>query len=758
MAEQNMAKQVIREDEFNAPFRTPSVKAPKKKAPKKKPAVTSTPETPSEAFAVHDHVLFRATVVVFELASLTQAVEHGEKEVLLVQNGLMEDYAAQSSFMLRVVSMDTKKIFLEEACTVQFGFQLLPDLLGTFVYHTFEQRHFGLKFASVLQLYEFGKNLALMRHYLNSNQMEKGGRARLITQDVTFPKKDPQNQPVAKGHQVLIRYNLFALGCGSPFDEGALEDTTNGLSLGAEIGSFDPSPFEVGSGDCPHPGIEQGVLGMKPGATRVMVIPSMLFADAEIWGPLVSAKASICAVVELLRQWGPEDEEDARVAPDDGKKYTHTLNQSLIHTAKVSKAASGLVERHVRSGGSAEVHPVDHTRSKSSSSSSSSSAAAASKPKKPKKRKDKKKQAVSSASSEQLAELFARLDLSAYVAVFVENDVSVNDVPLLTGEEVRELLPKLGPRKRLLQYISSLNSNNHTTQRQARQPSPPVQTPSASTSPVAAFSMHAHQPSEPRASPSPSPQHSSSSSPYSYSADSDTKAAAQENNTKKTHRQRRAQTSLGMALPGMGGGNGGSGRPAWARNPEAGDSTVSPSVIRRDRMASKSSERHSQASSEDEDDDADSHRANDHNSHSHSHSHSLEAAYENLRQVPAITRKALERYGLEQYDKGKQSVIDLAKTRIERLKAAARQRVEELEDANTELEARLQSYVAKVHREKKEQQSNENSAAAKKALAKSVLRSLFERISGDIQPTSVYDGKEMIDLIQSHARALAKEL
>lgn len=49
------------------------------------------------------------------------------------------------------------------------------------------------------------------------------------------------------------------------------------------------------------------------------------------------------------------------------------------------------------------------------------------------------------------------LDLGKYVDVFVENEVTIPDLPAITEANLRELGLPLGPRKRVLQAMKSLS-------------------------------------------------------------------------------------------------------------------------------------------------------------------------------------------------------------------------------------------------------------------------------------------------------------
>jgi hypothetical protein len=79
----------------------------------------------------------------------------------------------------------------------------------------------------------------------------------------------------------------------------------------------------------------------------------------------------------------------------------------------------------------------------------------------------------------ELKALFSSLELDlSYVDSFVEEDVFCNVLPSLTEDDLRSLLPKMGPRKILLKHIGELNA----AAGKGSAPAPSASTPTAAES------------------------------------------------------------------------------------------------------------------------------------------------------------------------------------------------------------------------------------------------------------------------------------
>ncbi len=108
---------------------------------------------------------------------------------------------------------------------------------------------------------------------------ERGGINRLIIDDV----KIGSGQIVEVGDEVTIHY-VGRLQSGQEFD--------NSRKQGEAFS------FEVGAGRAIE-GLEQGVVGMKAGGERVLVIPASLAYGEDGFGP-IPANATLIFSVELI--------------------------------------------------------------------------------------------------------------------------------------------------------------------------------------------------------------------------------------------------------------------------------------------------------------------------------------------------------------------------------------------------------------------------------------------------------------------------
>jgi len=132
--------------------------------------------------------------------------------------------------------------------------------------------------ASVIVATE-GDQTEALRSAINNSTDGRGSISKLIVDDVVLGEGDP----VEEGDTVTVHY-IGALQNGQQFD--------NSKERG------EPFTFKVGAGKV-IPGWEEGILGMKAGGSRVLVIPADMAYGKDGFGP-IPPNATLVFSIELL--------------------------------------------------------------------------------------------------------------------------------------------------------------------------------------------------------------------------------------------------------------------------------------------------------------------------------------------------------------------------------------------------------------------------------------------------------------------------
>lgn len=120
-----------------------------------------------------------------------------------------------------------------------------------------------------------------------------------------MPRLTPPDRPPAGG---LVKRDLIE-GTGAQAKNGAevavklaVIDYQTGRGVGG-LGIKEPIDWELGTGSV-LPGIDRGVVGMKAGGRRTLIIPpNLAFGDGD--PPRIRSGATMLYVVDLLRVLGP---------------------------------------------------------------------------------------------------------------------------------------------------------------------------------------------------------------------------------------------------------------------------------------------------------------------------------------------------------------------------------------------------------------------------------------------------------------------
>ena len=160
-------------------------------------------------------------------------------------------------------------------------------------------------FAQTPHLADFALNIALARNAA-CHRARPGTPRAIIAQDLCLlapPAVDSANNnnsnissssaltsapPVRIGDKVRIRYSMQTVSA----DGGALGPTAIACDL--------TKVFDVGTGVGAVPsGVEQGILGMRKGGVRFLVIPAVMAEAADDWGPHVPTHVDLAVEVTL---------------------------------------------------------------------------------------------------------------------------------------------------------------------------------------------------------------------------------------------------------------------------------------------------------------------------------------------------------------------------------------------------------------------------------------------------------------------------
>ncbi len=128
-------------------------------------------------------------------------------------------------------------------------------------------------------VYVTGDDQAALREAFDSASSSDGSLSRMIVNDVTVG----EGEEVSDGDVITVHY------------KGMLQ---NGQEFDDSYNRGEPITFEVGAGRVIE-GWEMGVIGMKVGGERILVIPSRLAYGADGYGP-IPGNATLVFTIELL--------------------------------------------------------------------------------------------------------------------------------------------------------------------------------------------------------------------------------------------------------------------------------------------------------------------------------------------------------------------------------------------------------------------------------------------------------------------------
>ena len=169
-------------------------------------------------------------------------------------------------------------------------FQMMPQAPADGAFYAFfhdEARNsWCLKMASADALADLARHIALIKHAANPQGVS------VVTQDISINAAEPR--ALSNGDAVKIKYNLHLISPSQP-------DREPGPLLSV-VGSEDkPKQLKLGANK-DLLGLEQGLVGMKKGGKRVLILPAPLAYGAAGNAALgVPANAAVFLEVELLK-------------------------------------------------------------------------------------------------------------------------------------------------------------------------------------------------------------------------------------------------------------------------------------------------------------------------------------------------------------------------------------------------------------------------------------------------------------------------
>ena len=501
----------------------------------KYPSTSSPAATRSEAPAPssrssstsQSNILCSCLVELFEMVGSNPAPKaYGPKGVTLLRlpnsAGGSDAGTVPFLFQLLVYAPVSKKAEFSVEVSGSFAFTMLPDRFATFECET-TRRSWCLKFGGSDDAHAMARSFALIGEMRAAAAYAAAKIAgahppprTILTQDLSVGASD--TPAVAVGDQLKVKYSVYAYDVSSPF------------SMDSRLRIFQSKDSSkkliLGEGLLLSTAVEEALQGMRKKGVRLLIIPpnlsTIINQNAE-WAVHVKPETTLLVEVSVtgVRNSLPvgtgespaegmmDNTPTAAAAPsapyvnttqqDEPEEETGVYNPTTVPAgADMRSRMAALASAQHTNGQASATVPTPHAASDLRRDSLSGRASSRShSPLKP--------VVVDSSSGPTIESLLSELSLSELLPNFKREGVTFSDLLLLDADELKTLIPQMGPRRRISGKILEIQQ-----QKAASAATKSADTPSSS---------HAQHHASPSATPnSSSTNHSSAFSPFAHSA------------------------------------------------------------------------------------------------------------------------------------------------------------------------------------------------------------------------------------------------
>jgi hypothetical protein len=422
---------------------------------------------PAENLALRNvQLVHAARVELFEMNLLERNSKgYGDKGLALVKT--IDDL-----YLFLVYDLSSKATEFSLEIDNDFDLILLPDRFATFSsFFQGRERGWSVKFSTISELHEFSRAFALCKDDFNGLRYAQQGERRVIKQDLAMGAPDAPR--VELGDIAKCKYSIHTASAQHP------------MGLGACLVSKTTGKFTVGEGLI-NVFMENALIGMRMKGSRLIIVPPQLSEPLEdIFSPIIEPNSTLIIEISLVshdihvnhsQNYRQKEQilPKIRKSSDEGEKSKEKPSQSEIRPSSgENNSGSGNSSNNNsrrNSSTSNEETPQSHgenTENRMTSAALSlkermknltsaqnpagigfSESILGQKLKKTAEITEKVAPKMDS-SRDKLADLLEELGLSEALAKFHAEGIGFDDLLGLEYGDLQQLVPQLGPRKRL---------------------------------------------------------------------------------------------------------------------------------------------------------------------------------------------------------------------------------------------------------------------------------------------------------------------
>jgi hypothetical protein len=409
-------------------------------------------------------------VDLFQMIGLEEAKGYGPKWLALVKS-------IDHTYTLLVYTSQTTKHEFTVPLSMNFDFAILPDRFATFR-DPVTKNYWSVKFNSVENAHSFARALAMCKDDLSAFEFVRGGPRRVIVQDLALGS--PDGPPVAPGDTVKLKLVVH------------LTAPTHPIGIGERVYAKDGKKFVVGEGKMSI-GIEQSVVGMLKKGVRFIVVPPMMSDEIAEWGPHVPPNSTL--LIEMSVQSITSIHSSELISHSPHETEVPTTHANTVDNAAAHAALADRMKRLAVSQSSSQ-HPAPNNPFYSTLSVthglthpnpadvSNSSLAVVNQP-----------SAVPSASTAHhshtahapqhenydlgLQSVLAELSMLEFLPNFKAEGVRYADLCELESDDLKVLVPAMGPRRRLQARLNEMQAARAVAMNRAHSTTAPAPAPAS---------------------------------------------------------------------------------------------------------------------------------------------------------------------------------------------------------------------------------------------------------------------------------------
>lgn len=510
-------------DDFESKYPSPAARTQEVPTPSSSSSRSSTTS--------QSNILCSCLVELFEMVGSNPAPKaYGPKGVTLLRlpnsAGGSDAGSVPFLFQLLVYAPVSKKAEFSVEVSGSFAFTMLPDRFATFECET-TRRSWCLKFGGSDDAHAMARSFALIGEMRAAAAYAAakiaGAHApprQILTQDLSVGASD--TPALAIGDQIKVKYSVYAYDPSSPF--------TMDSRMRIFQSKDSSKKLIVGEGNLLSTAVEEALQGMRKKGVRLLIIPpnlsTIINQNAE-WAVHVKPETTLLVEVSVtgVRNSLPvgsgespaegmmDSTATASNASANAGPYVNTTQQdepeeeSGVYNPTTVPAGADMRSRmaalasaqHANGMPASATAPSPHATSdpRRDSLTGGRASSRSHSPLKP---------VVVDSASPSIESLLSELSLSELLPNFKKEGVTYSDLLLLDADELKTLIPQMGPRRRISGKILEIQQ-----QKASASASKNAETPSSSS--------HAQHHASPSATPNSSANNTSSAfSPYAHSA------------------------------------------------------------------------------------------------------------------------------------------------------------------------------------------------------------------------------------------------